>query len=131
MICSVIATLLFAGQLSASQPAYDLKIKLSIDGAVISTPHLVTKPGETATITQKNGEGESFLEVTASDRELDGQRGILMKFVVGHVSKDGRRKVLSTPVIVAMEKEPAQIAVGNQDGKDVISLSVTATRTQL
>lgn len=127
----LMAALLFVGiSAFASTGGYDLKMDLSLNGKLVSSPRMIVKAGEKAMITQSNNSEESFIEVTAKEGPIQNHKGILMNFVVGTVGKDGKRTVLSEPQILAKENEPAQITVDEANGSKM-SLSVVAKRKSL
>lgn len=109
---------------------YDLKIDLSMNGKHISSPRVIAKAGETASISQKTDTEESFIEVVATEGSIQNHNGILMNFVVGVIDKNGQRVIKAKPQILAKENETAQITVAEEDGNQ-LSLSVTATRKSL
>ncbi len=118
----------------ASTAGYDLKMDLSLNGKNVSSPRVVVKAGEMASITQtsEKGEASSFIEVVVSEGEIKNHKGILIKFKVGSISKTGERTVLSEPQILAKENEPAKVTVSNKEGGiEQISLSVVAKRKTL
>lgn len=116
----------------ASKDAYELKVDLSIDGKLVSSPKIVTAVGETASIIQKGENSETFLEVVATEGEgaIKGRKAILMKFVIGRI-ENGVRKILSTPQIVAAESSKAEMSIGHTGEKDNITVAVVAERTSL
>lgn len=116
---------------AATTNGYDLKMDLSLNGKHISSPRVIVKESETATITQKTDTEETFIEVVAAEREIQNHKGILMKFTVGTISKDGQRTIISKPQILANENEKAQITVGKSGGSVNLSLSVLAQRKSL
>lgn len=115
----------------AGSPGYDLKMELSINGKHISSPRVITKDGVVATITQKTNTEESFIEVIASEGEVQGNKGIMMKFVIGVIGKDGERIIVSQPQILARENVKAEIKEGQNGDKETLSLSVVAKRKVL
>jgi hypothetical protein len=114
----------------ASTNGYDLKMDLSLNGKLVSSPRLIVKAGETAYINQKTDTEESFIEVVASEGSIQNHQGILMNFIVGVIDQNGQRVIKAKPQILANENEAAQITVGENNG-DEISLSVVATRKSL
>lgn len=114
----------------ASTNGYDLKMDLSLNGKHISSPRVIVKAGETATITQKTDTEESFIEVVATEGSIQNHKGILMNFVVGVIGKNGERTIKAKPQVLAKENEAAQITVGENNG-DEVSLSVVANRKSL
>lgn len=104
---------------------------LSLNGKHISSPRVIVKAGETATITQKTDTEESFIEVVATEGEVQNHKGIIMNFTVGTIGKSGERTIISRPQILAKENEQAQITVGENGGIENLSLTVLATRKAL
>ncbi len=114
----------------AADKAYDLKFDLSSNGEKLSSPRLIVKEGETGTVTQDAKSGQTFIEVVATESK-DHKNAVLMKFVVGTVSADGKRTTVSRPQILAMENEVATMSVAEKGSKEVVSLSVVAKRTEV
>jgi hypothetical protein len=129
---SLLATLLFLLSAPAvgATNGYELKMNLSFEGKLVSSPQMIVKAGEQATITQKSGAEESFIEVIAKEGEIQGHKGILMNLVVGVIGQDGRRTIKAQPQILAKENEKAVVTV-NQGQVGEVSLSVIATRKTL
>ena len=72
----ILVAFAFAGSTAiASTPGYDLKIELSMNGKRISSPHVIAKAGETATFTEKTNTEERFIEVIATEGEIQGNKG--------------------------------------------------------
>lgn len=110
--------------------AYDLKMDLSINGKHVSSPHIFVKAGEMGSVSQKTDTEENFIEVIATEGQVQNQKGIMMNFTVGYIGKNGERTVVSTPQILAKENEPALFTVGQKNGTE-LSLSVVAKRKSL
>lgn len=132
---AILALSLFCGSVFASETGYDLKMDLSINGKLVSTPKLMVKAGETATILQESdsktpNDQKTFIEVVAKEGPKDKNSGILMNFTVGVISKNGERTIRSTPRILVKENEVGQITIGGK-GEEELSLSVVAKRRKL
>ena len=54
-----------------------------------------------------------------------------MKFKVGHILKDGSRKIISRPTILSQAGEEASITIGEEGKKEEMNLKVIATRKTL
>ena len=54
-----------------------------------------------------------------------------MSFVVRKISATGEKTIVSTPKIIALENDKAEVTVNNDQGKESIALSVTAARKAL
>ena len=122
--------LLLAGSSALAAKGYDLKMDLSLNGKHVSSPRLIVKAGETASISQKTDTEESFIEVVATEGSIQNHQSILMNFIVGVIDQNGQIVIKAKPQILANENEAAQITVGENNG-DEISLSVVATRKSL
>lgn len=133
MKISILIISLFLSSIAMSATkSFDLKMELSIDGKHVSSPHIISLPNQKASITQRddNKKEESFIEVTASDVTNDKiKNGIFMKFVVGY-NKEGQRKIISQPEILAKAGEEAEITVGSDDATETLKLKVVANRVQ-
>lgn len=110
---------------------YDLKMKLTMNGKIISLPHILTKAGEPATITQKTETQNNFIEVTAIDESILGNDGIMMTFIVGTIDNEGQRTVLFKPQVFAKENKKSEIMIEQGETKDMLSLTVVAKRKTL
>lgn len=113
---------------SAATNGYDFKIELSFNGKHISSPPFFVKENELKTVIQETDTEVVFIEVIASEGEIQNHKGILMKFTVGMIGKDGQRTTISKPQILANESEQAQINVGKSGGSENLALSVVAKR---
>lgn len=124
-----LALFLFMGSSAfAATKGYDLKMDLSMNGKKVSSPRMIVQEGVAGTIEQETSTEKTFIEVVATEGTVKNNKGILMKFTVGYIEKDGTRTIVSKPQILAKENETAQITVGDNKGKD-LSLSVIAQRT--
>lgn len=127
----VASVLVMSNSLFASSNGYDLKMEMSLNAKTISSPRIVVKENQTGSITQKTDTEENFIEVTASEGQVGKNKGILMKFTIGSVLKNGQRTILSEPQILAKENEPAKILIDDGHGGEELSLTVIAKRTSL
>ena len=111
----------------AASKTYNLKMDLSMEGKHVSSPQINVKEGEPALLTQEaNGEKIS-MEVVVTGQE----KAVVMNFVISTLTAKGEKKILAKPKITALENEKAEISVGTEKSKDLLSLSVTAKRTTL
>lgn len=125
-----LALILVGSSAFATTNGYDLKMDLSMNGKRVSSPRIIVKAGEKGTINQKTGTEESFIEVVATEGQVQNHKGIMMNFTVGYIGKNGERNIVSKPQILAKENEPALITVGEKDGTE-LSLSVVVKRKSL
>jgi type II secretory pathway component GspD/PulD (secretin) len=113
----------------AATTGYELNLDLSLNGKHVSSPRVLVKAGQTATVTEKMDTDETFIEVMAVEGQIENNKGILMDFTIGRIGTDGKRTVLSKPHILAMENEQAQVTVAENDhSPETLSLSVVAKR---
>lgn len=122
-----LAFLLAIGTASASTN-YNLKFDLSLNGKHVASPRLITKEGETASIVQKNDEGETFIDVVAT-KATNMKNAVLMNFTIGTIGKSGERTTLSKAQIIAKENKQATITQHESDGRENLSLTVIAKTT--
>lgn len=117
----------------AASTGYDLNLELSINGKHISSSRIVALAGEKASITQRmeNSKDGNFIEVVATEGEIQGKKGILMNFVVGTIDRDGKKTILARPSILSTENQKAEMTVSEENNKDSVSLSVVAQRKTL
>lgn len=118
---------LFSISVYAAPATYNLKMDLALNGKAVSSPQVIVTEGEMATVTQEKDGVKSFIDVVATDATEKDFKGIMIKFTVGYVGKDGKRTIVSKPQILAKENSPAKIQVG-QAGKESVSLTVLAQR---
>ena len=111
--------------------SYGLNIDLSLDGKLVSSPKMNVKEGQTASITQDSNGKKTFIQVVALEQPTNGKAAILMKFVVGTISSTGEKTILSTPQILTLENEKAEVSVGSRKESSDLKLSVIATRKSL
>lgn len=124
-LAALAATTAFASP--AAPKMYNLDLKVERKGQLVAEPRLSVIEGETATITQTNEKGGSFVEVTAKEA---GPGQVRVEFLVGDIDAKGKRTTVATPQIIALENETASLtstetAKGKRAAADV-SVSVTA-----
>ncbi len=113
----VILSVLFASTAFAGKKVYDLKMNLFIDGRQVSSPHIVSREGEKAMLTQSGKNGGNFVEVVAMPVVLNGKESIQMNFTVGTISAKGVRKILATPRLITGNNQTAEISQDNANGQ--------------
>lgn len=126
------AFLMTFGTAFASTNFYDLKMDILINGKHSFSPRILVKEGQVGSFTQKNistGE-ESFIDVVASKSMIkDINNGVLMKFTIGTIDKNGTKHIIGQPQVIAKENQQAKITEGTtRNGSEVLSLSVIATK---
>src|SRR5580658_8629019 len=97
----------------AATRGYDLQMDLAIKGRETIHPHIVVAEGVPQTIIQpldKSGE-KSYLEVIANERPVRNKRAILVKFIIGFIEPDGKKRVVSASQILTLEKQKRSVSV--------------------
>ncbi|MDO9180974.1 MAG: hypothetical protein Q7U04_01135 [Bacteriovorax sp.] len=115
----------------AASNTYDLKMNLMLNGKHVSSPRIIVRAGERATITQKQGDEESYIDVIATE-STSQNKGIMMNFTIGKIDKDGTKTIIASPGILAKENAESNITI-NQDTSvnPELSLTVIAKRKKL
>ncbi|AZZ37934.1 hypothetical protein CIK05_14360 [Bdellovibrio sp. qaytius] len=116
-----------AATAATSRSTYKLNMDLTLNGKHLASQGLLANEGEKSEVQQKyaNGTG-SYIVVTPETIEGENKH-VHMKFVVGVLVK-GQRHILSTPEMIATEGQPSTITVGDDDGPESYTLTVTASR---
>lgn len=120
------------GNAFAATNFYDLKMDILMNGNHRFSPQILVKEGQVGSFTQTNintGE-ESFIDVVASKSEIKNiKNGVLMKFTIGTVDKNGIKHIFGQPQVIASENQEANITEGiTEKGNEILSLSVIATK---
>ena len=123
----IITGLLLSTTVWASKGLYEIDMKLDITGKPETSMSIIVEEGQKGSVVSEDDVEKTFFEVVAKEGEIQGNKGILMNFKVGYLKKDGSRKIISTPQILAKAGEEALITVG-QDGKPEMNLKVIAKR---
>jgi hypothetical protein len=125
----ILCLLTMSGAAFASSQIYDLSMDLFLNGKHVSSPKMILKEANKASVSQVSKENGTFIDVVASEVSAEKNKGILMKFVIGKIDNKGQKIILSTPQIVANENEKAEITVkANKAQPDTLTLTVTAIR---
>jgi hypothetical protein len=114
----------------ADENIFELKMELYLNGQHISSPRVITKEGEKAVITQENSSNlKTELEVIVKEEMTPNRKiAIMMDFTISQVSKDGVKTILSKPRILSIYNEQAKIIQSDEDGNEVLNLSVIANK---
>ena len=122
----LVALSLLIGSAAAAEKTYDIKIDLSLNKKKISTSRLIVKEGEGGSVTQDTAAGKSFVEVVAMEGVAENKKAVMMNFIVGMINENGVRTIVSRPQILVAENELAEVIVGDQNNKEVMSMAVVA-----
>lgn len=129
----LITVILVVSQMTfAAVNMFDLEMSLTVDGKLISSPHITVQEGKPGLITQEANGEKSFIEVTATEKKsAHGQNVVYMSFVVGNFDNNGQRTVISKPQISAAYDQKAQITVRGSQKPEALSLTVIAKKPKL
>lgn len=97
---------------------YMVDMKLSLDGKLVSSPRVVINEGKKAEISDQNtkdGTG-TFMEVTVQRVPSEDDDQALLQMVVGRYVK-GKKEILGSPQIMALENEEAAMEIGEGDNQ--------------
>jgi type II secretory pathway component GspD/PulD (secretin) len=132
-LLSLLFLLLFSHSVfAAALPSYELKMDLIFNGQAIPTAKLLIKEGEKATINHQTETSNSFVDVVASKSTMKEHPGILIKFNIGVIGKDGARNILSSPQVITKDNVEARITqnenstTSKDKSKESFSLIVVA-----
>lgn len=118
--------LLTVTQVYASDKAYDLQLEVLRAGQKIYAPRLTVREGEQGRVEEATDAGKTFIEVVATETTRP-HKGVMMNFVVGYISADGTRTVMSRPRILVHENEPARVTLTDRtDDAQEFTFSVVA-----
>ncbi|RZA09485.1 MAG: hypothetical protein EOP11_01600 [Proteobacteria bacterium] len=122
----------------AAPKMYDLELKVERAGKAIPVPRLSVIEGETASFSDTNENGGSFVDVVAKEHtkgQLGDRGSVLVSVTVGDIDAKGKRTIYGSPQIVALENETATITQGDSArlkkgakpiAQNELSVSVTA-----
>jgi len=108
--------------------SYKLDMNLLIDNKSVSKPKIIVQEGEKGTITQNDSATNTTTEISvvASQGEMQGRKGILLKMEVGY-NKNNVQKIVSRPQILVSEGQEALVEVVGNEGNKKMSLKIIAT----
>lgn len=124
-------------QAFSATPGYDLKMDLSLDGKLVSSPRLIVPEGVVGSIesTPKDKTAifkTNYIEVKATEILVSDKKRIKMNFTVGVIDKVGQKTVTSKSHVIARENEKVKITLSeNEDNSKHMVLSVVAKRKSL
>lgn len=123
----ILLSFICSGKAMASINSYELKTNLSINKKHVSSAMVMMREGKLASITQKNNDTdeENFIEVVTTKDDQYMEDGILMRFTIGTVDKNGVKHILARPQVIAKDKQESKISLGAKNG-EILELSVIA-----
>jgi hypothetical protein len=119
----------------ASVPrVYRVETKIFMDGKMTTAPTVVVSEGKTAEISDmetspagkkgKKAEG-TYLAVTAHSVPNDDKQ-VFLQMVVGKI-KDGKRQIVGTPQLMALENEEAAMEI-EENNRQLFKIATVVTR---
>ena len=128
-IILMLLALLFSTSVLAATNVYVLDIELSIKGEKISTSKLTVEEGKLGSITSETEKGTTSVEVVATEGEMMGEKGILLKFDFEITQNDGSLKKRLSPNLLVKNGQEAWIGMGEDERESPHSIiKVIATR---
>lgn len=126
--------LLLATTAFAATTSYDLKMQISLDGKLISTPEIITHTGVATTFSSGTGTDDISIEVLATETSVNDKKGILLNFVFKTTVKGGQKTSTTSrkAEVLVTEGKPTTFTVGDaKSGKEELSLTVVAKKVNL
>jgi hypothetical protein len=107
---------------------FEVNVEVSVDGDLVSSPHMVAPAGEMTSATFKNKKGEEMvLQLRASDIPKKGlKQGVIMRFAVGY-NRDGKTDITSRSHLLSSVGEPAEVTLHDSKTSETIKLKAIAT----
>ncbi len=120
--------ILFSAYALAAPNKYDINFDLALDGKHLVSAKVKATAGKKSTLVQENDSGKNIIDLVATEEN----GAIFMNFTISQIGKNGEKKVLSKPSIVARENERAKIEMGqNNSDAEHMSLSVLAKKSAM
>lgn len=113
---------------STSTLKYEIAMDVFVGGKKVSSPRVITNIGETASITQTNGESGFGFEVQSQESTFNGESMIHLKLQVDAIDAQGAKTVLAKPEILTLEGQEAEVTVGGKDEDRDLRIVVKARR---
>ncbi len=123
----LLSVLCFSLSFQAASNIYDLNLKLSLGGKQVSTKNIQVTEGKVNVINDNTFGNNTYIEVLAKEGEVKTNKGILLRFKIGHINEDKSKTIVSRPIVLAKSGKEASILV-SEDGEDSVALKVVATR---
>lgn len=121
---------LFSLTVLGAKPAtksFHVESEIEIDGQVVAKPNFLTLPGQRASLTEIADQRITRVEVVAEDdRMAANSDAIMMKFKVA-LMHNGEKKT-HEPTIITRPGEPAELAIGDSNGREIFRMKVLAKR---
>ena len=116
----------------ATIKAYDLHLKLKMDGKQTASRILVKEGEKTVIQEDLDQEFGRYIEIVAKEASSEPASGIRLEMSVWRVDQNATKTLVSRPTIVTAENEEATISQGREGAVEPdLSVSVQATRKSL
>ncbi len=105
---------------------YELKIDWSVDGKALQGSVMQVIPGDINTMMQQEGGKKYFIDATVKEDKAKSKQ-VQVNCSAGEFDKQNKRKILSSPQIIAKLGQAAQITTDSTGGPK-ISITVTVNK---
>ena len=107
---------------AAAAASYDLNLDVTLGTHAPTKAQVRVATGRPVTLTRDVGGERLFVEVAAEDSAKDATNGVLLRFVVGTLSRTSQRQVVARPQIRVIDGERSMVA------ENQVSVVVTSRR---
>lgn len=107
--------------------SFHIQSEIEIDGQIVAKPNFLTLPGHRSSLSDISDQRITRVELVAQD-DLGpaNSDAIMMKFKVA-LLHNGEKKV-HEPTIIARPNMPAELAIGDSNGRELFRMKVIAKR---
>lgn len=111
----------------SSQNTYQLNLEVKMNGELVNFPNKTIQEGKKTTLVHNHKGKTVFIDILAKESEIleDERASVQMNFTLSEIKPGGKKTVLSNPQIITIENERASIAQSNEQGQEVLSVTVT------
>lgn len=124
-------TLFITSAAQASNPgAFDLRMQITRNEKIIASSKITVKDGEMGSLVSESEDSKTYFDITATERNISGSKGIFMKLEIAHVRKDGSKTIVTSPSLLAKVGKESVVLL-QQDGvkgEDELFLKVIAVK---
>lgn len=123
----ILAIILLTQSAWAAPKIYDLAFSINVDGKLIANPHLILEEGKKGTIFQNSKDENYFIDVIATDGQIDVEKGVMLDFATGVMGSKGDRKILARGKMLAHD-EPVTVLAPQLKNTEDFEITIQARR---
>ncbi len=119
----ILSALILSFDVQAAKKVYNVELELVQGGESRAVKLKLNENQFGKTLRKKNTDG-SFIELVATKEDIEGQKGIMLNFMVGETNKKGEAVIVSRPQVFTQPNSKSQVTVTHEDGNEDLKLSV-------